>query len=266
MKKIVNLLLVLLFSSLVVHSGLAYSGELSSAKPWMGVAIEEVKNGVLIQQTLEGTPAEKAGLKAGDVITKLNGVKMNSVRQLIDYVGNLGVGNKVEVKFIRKYENKTLTLKLVPRPDALALLNENFLDKKAPDFNVKNLKTGKFTSFPPKSSVEKVRVVEFWATWCPACLHSFGVISKKYSDLEKAGVEFVSVSDEDEKTLKNHFKDGFPPFEVYRDSKGEGVKKYMVSALPTLFVVDKKGIVRYVAIGAGDYLEEALSKAIELSK
>lgn len=260
-KTLVQLTSLLIFLNLATPT---YSQQLQSARPWMGVSIEDHVKGVLILQTLSGTPAEKAGLKEGDVITKIDSTIMKSAAQLIETVGNLGVGNNVKVTVLRDKSVKVFSLKLVPRPDSLALLKDRFLGKKAPTVELVDLKSAKKVNFP--DSIKGVKIIEFWATWCPACNHSFKVIEKQADDLAKKGVTFLSSSDEDEKTLKGHFPSGYPSFGMYRDALNKASKEYMVTALPTLFVVDEKGVVRYVAIGAGEYLDEALAKAKELAK
>ena len=157
----------------------------------------------------------------------------------------------------------SVNLKLVPRPDALKFLQDKFTGKKAPVGPVEDVFSGKKFNFP--ASTGKVTVVEFWATWCPACLASFQKITPKVADLQKAGVEFVAISDEPADLVKKHFgkKQAFP---VYVDQENQTFKSYFVSALPTLFVIDKNGVIQYVAIGAGEYLDTALKKAVELAK
>ena len=125
-----NSVLSIIGLAAMLFSASAFSQSLSSAKPWMGVAIEDHKDGVKVVQTIEGTPREKAGLKSGDVITKIDSVKMKSSSQLIKTVQNSGVGNTIKVEFYG-LKAMSVNLKLVPRPDALKFLQDKFTGKKA---------------------------------------------------------------------------------------------------------------------------------------
>ncbi len=58
-------------------------------------------NGVLVTNVTEGSPAEKAGLKSGDVITQLNDSRVNSASQLIAQIASLKVGSNISLTYIR---------------------------------------------------------------------------------------------------------------------------------------------------------------------
>jgi len=89
---------------------------------WLGVGIQELtpelaenfgtepQSGVLVSQVYAGSPADQAGIKAGDVIVELDGRRMNNTRQLTNTVASLPPGKKVEVKVLR--EGKTISLKV----------------------------------------------------------------------------------------------------------------------------------------------------------
>lgn len=61
---------------------------------------------------LSGGPAEKAGLKPGDLITKFDGKTISSPEELIVAVRARDIGDKVEITYIRKGVSKTVTLTL----------------------------------------------------------------------------------------------------------------------------------------------------------
>lgn len=80
---------------------------------WLGVSIQEisedireakdidVEQGVLVNEVFEESPAEKAGLKAGDVITKYRGTDIEGVPQFVDLVHESKPGEKVALKLVR---------------------------------------------------------------------------------------------------------------------------------------------------------------------
>jgi membrane-associated protease RseP (regulator of RpoE activity) len=61
-----------------------------------------VDEGLLVLRVLRDTPAERMGLKDGDVVVEANGHKCNSIKVLRDAVNGAGSGRAVEVKWIRK--------------------------------------------------------------------------------------------------------------------------------------------------------------------
>jgi serine protease Do len=72
----------------------------------------EVKKGVLIEKVQEGTPAEKAGLKAGDVITKIEDCETSDVNELIESVRKHEPGSEVTVYYVRKGKKNEVKVKL----------------------------------------------------------------------------------------------------------------------------------------------------------
>jgi len=64
--------------------------------------------GVLISDVIPDSPAEKGGLKKGDVILEYDGKQVGDRYQLTKMVGNTPVGKKVQISVLRKKEQKTL--------------------------------------------------------------------------------------------------------------------------------------------------------------
>jgi Do/DeqQ family serine protease len=58
--------------------------------------------GALVSQVVDGSPAEKAGIRTGDVITSVNGQPVKSNGELRNAIGMLRVGDKVEVGLLRE--------------------------------------------------------------------------------------------------------------------------------------------------------------------
>ena len=91
---------------------------------WLGVRIQEVTKeiadveklkkpeGALVASVGQGSPAEKAGIKAGDIILEFDGKKINIMKKLPNVVASTEVGRSVELKIWRnkKLISKRLTL------------------------------------------------------------------------------------------------------------------------------------------------------------
>jgi len=76
------------------------------SKAFLGVMLTELpeKSGVLIQDVIEDSQAEKAGLQRGDILISFNGQKYHCVEELVSSIGVLKPGDSVEVVYTRKGE------------------------------------------------------------------------------------------------------------------------------------------------------------------
>ena len=89
---------------------------------WLGVSIQEVtqeikeqfglktEEGALIGEVTKGSPADKGGLKRGDVIINFDGKKVKAMSILPAMVAETPVGKEVEILIIRKGKEKRLTI------------------------------------------------------------------------------------------------------------------------------------------------------------
>ena len=66
----------------------------------------------LISGVEEGSPAERAGLKPGDVITHYNGEKIDGFERLVEITRELAPGTKVALEVIRREQPRTIELEL----------------------------------------------------------------------------------------------------------------------------------------------------------
>ena len=109
----------------------------------------------------------------------------------------------------------------------------------------------------------KVVVVDFWATWCEPCRQSFPAYQKL---VDRAGGKLVVLAvsvDEDPSGIAAFVRDTGVSFPVGWDQAQTAAKGYEPPTMPTSFVLDKNGIVRFVHAGfsAGD--EVTLEREIE---
>lgn len=84
-------------------------------RPILGVMTDDGENGAKITSVTKGSAAEKAGLKAGDVIAKINDNKIENARDLTATIGKLKVNDKVAVTVRRDNKEQQLTATLGKR-------------------------------------------------------------------------------------------------------------------------------------------------------
>ena len=80
----------------------------------------EEPNGAFVSDVQPDTPAEKAGVEAGDVILGVDEHEVEGTRDLIDYVAALPPGRDVELRVLRDSERIGLDVKLEERPSLIA--------------------------------------------------------------------------------------------------------------------------------------------------
>jgi serine protease Do/serine protease DegQ len=69
----------------------------------------DMHQGVVISQVVDDSAADKAGLKAGDVVSEINGVTVKSASSMRNMVGLMRVGAKMDISVIRDGDKKVLT-------------------------------------------------------------------------------------------------------------------------------------------------------------
>ena len=83
----------------------------------------DMPSGVYVQQVIKSSPAQKAGISAGDVIVSIDGSSVSTMDGLKEKISNLKAGKKVKIVVKRQnqmgtYEKKTLTVTLGKKSDA----------------------------------------------------------------------------------------------------------------------------------------------------
>ena len=104
------------------------NGAVISTRSYLGIVVDplnaskaaqygtKVMQGAYVVSVESGTPAEKAGLKQGDVITAVNGTKLDNKTALSDVLSTLNVGDTATLTVDRNGTPQTLTATLVERP------------------------------------------------------------------------------------------------------------------------------------------------------
>jgi thiol-disulfide isomerase/thioredoxin len=132
----------------------------------------------------------------------------------------------------------------------------------APEFELPAQHGAKRVSLPAGGD-GKVKLIDFWATWCEPCKESFPVyqgLAERYG----GSLEIIGISEDDEPDgIKAFAKETGVRFPLAWDEGQALSKEYQPPTMPTSYVIDKNGIVRLVHAGFRSGDEAQIAAAIE---
>jgi thiol-disulfide isomerase/thioredoxin len=129
----------------------------------------------------------------------------------------------------------------------------------------------------------KVVIIDFWATWCPPCRQVIPFLVKFYSEYKSQGLEIIgftkyykSYRDERERKENVSWDDEIPLVQQFCErlkinypiaisKEGQEFTSFGISAIPTMFFINKKRKIVEIKIGSGRE-EDVLAKIQQLLK
>lgn len=121
----------------------------------------------------------------------------------------------------------------------------------APDCELTRLGSGTLLKIADLKG--KVAYVDFWASWCGPCLQSFPFMSDTYKEFKPRGFELVAINLDEERESVEAFIAKHPAdFTVATNPGGECPQRFEVQAMPSSFIIDRKGNIRHVHLGFHD--------------
>jgi len=136
-------------------------------------------------------------------------------------------------------------------PDSMAGLD-------APDIQVTTL-DGQATRIGDLRG--KVVFLNFWATWCPPCRQEMPHIQALYDAMkDRKDVVFIAASSEDVATIKGFLDKAGYTFPIYTVKQEDVAGSYRTQSIPSIFVIDPKGVIRAHLVGG--QTEKSMRRAL----
>ncbi len=105
----------------------------------------------------------------------------------------------------------------------------------------------------PDAFVGRVLAVHFWASWCPPCLREIEALGSLVEQYRASGFMAVSLHVGGTKALASEFlRDRKIPYPVLLDTESAAARLYGVGGIPTTFLLDRRGVVRFKILGEID--------------
>jgi S1-C subfamily serine protease len=103
---------VVQMAALALLAGLALGRDATFARLGVQIGPDPNGNGILVIAVLEGDPDEKAGIKADDRITKLDGEDVGEVADFVQHIRDHKSGDEIKLTIVREGEEKEIKVKL----------------------------------------------------------------------------------------------------------------------------------------------------------
>ena len=135
----------------------------------------------------------------------------------------------------------------------------------APDFSLPDLDD---QPYQLSQFRDQVVILDFWATWCGPCKLAMPLVNKVHLEYQDKGLVVLGINLEGRdknQRVRQFIEEAGHQFVILQGGMmGVGLDQvYDVTGIPTTFVIDKQGIIRYRHIGYRENLDQMLAREVE---
>lgn len=165
----------------------------------------------------------------------------------------------------RNRKLKIITITALIIVFAVGVVHAELMKGEAPNFTLKSLRGHNIKLSEHRG---EVIMLSFWATWCDKCKQNFQILNDIYLQYRDKGFSLFSINTEDPDDLakvRKWLKGRRVAFPVLLDPSHAVSDQYEVSEMPSTYLLDRDGHLRYVHNGFEEgYQDEVLKQVREL--
>jgi peroxiredoxin len=223
----------------------------SGPRGWLGVELEPAgpgEAGVRVARVVPRSPAEQAGVLAGDVIQRLDNDPVSAPSDVIAAVGSRHGGSRVGLMLRRQNADRLLAVTLGAAPERDELYRMGFVDQPAPQFEALNAAKGNVATTLGAQRGHVV-VVEFWSPDCVPCRALIPHMNQLHAQYAARGLRVMGITLEPVARAASAASELGIEYPIFSDENGRTTSAYQARAIPAVFVIDQTGTVRDVMVG-----------------
>ncbi len=249
---------------MITALGLTAALALSVALPahaeggFLGVGLEAVNGSVRIRKVIKDSPAEKADLRVGDVVRRIDKKETKTPDDVTKTVATHSAKERVTLTVTREGKEKAVVVTLGERVRA-----ENLRDKFFPALDIDVIRpndSARADLVKTASFKGDVALVYVFATWCGSCRATVPEINAWQAKFAPRGYRTIGIGVDGKAPLVSYLEDSKLAFPagVAEDAS----HRLGIDAIPSLFLIDRRGVVRDVVVGGDPAALNRLSTTI----
>jgi peroxiredoxin len=139
---------------------------------------------------------------------------------------------------------------------------QRFEAKEAPNFTLPSLTGGDSVSLQDYRG--EVVYLTFWASWCVPCRQEMPYLVQLWQRHQESGLQVIGINAEEDAAAAQQFANELAlPFPLAQDKNRTVSNLYRIPGLPTHFIVDRRGRIRFSGLGFNLADVAAISQEVE---